>query len=129
MLVIDASVAAAACARPSGFELFGEDLVAPPLMWSEVRANLHLQAFKGTIGFERANLLHDRLVAAPIRCDSPPELGRMAWSLATEMGWGRTYDAEYVALAQILDCRLVTVDGRLRRGASRLGLVVTPDEL
>ncbi|MEX1140955.1 MAG: type II toxin-antitoxin system VapC family toxin [Thermoleophilaceae bacterium] len=129
MLVIDASAATAACARVDGFKDLGDDLVAPPLMWSEVRANLHLQAFKGTISYDRADVLHDRLDAASIRCENPADLGRNAWTLATDMGWGRTYDAEYVALAQILDCRLVTVDGRLRRGASRLRIVVTPDEL
>jgi predicted nucleic acid-binding protein len=34
-----------------------------------------------------------------------------------------------VALARLLNCRLVTVDARLRRGADRLGFVVTPAEL
>ncbi|HEX2161386.1 MAG TPA: type II toxin-antitoxin system VapC family toxin [Thermoleophilaceae bacterium] len=129
MLVIDASAATAACARAEGFEALGDDLVAPPLMWSEVRANLHLQAFKRSISYDRADVLHERLGAASIRCENPSDLGRNAWALATEMGWGRTYDAEYIALAQILGCRVVTVDGRLRRGAHRLGLVVTPDEL
>jgi predicted nucleic acid-binding protein len=32
-------------------------------------------------------------------------------------------------LAQLLGCRLVTLDGRLRRGASHLGFVVSPTEL
>jgi predicted nucleic acid-binding protein len=32
-------------------------------------------------------------------------------------------------LAQMLGCRLVTVDRRLRRGAERLGFIVTPAEL
>lgn len=53
----------------------------------------------------------------------------MTWAIADELGWGRTYDAEYVALARILHCRLVTLDARLRRGADRLGFVVTPTEL
>jgi predicted nucleic acid-binding protein len=41
----------------------------------------------------------------------------------------KTYDAEYVALAGLLRCRLVTIDGRLRRGAGRLGFVVLLNEL
>ena len=40
-----------------------------------------------------------------------------------------TYDAEYVALTRMLDCRLVTIDRKLRKGADRLGFVVTPAEL
>jgi hypothetical protein len=35
----------------------------------------------------------------------------------------------HVALAALLRCRLITVDGRLRRGANRLGFVVGPTEL
>jgi predicted DNA-binding protein (UPF0278 family) len=50
-------------------------------------------------------------------------------SIAVALGWAKTYDAEYLALAQLLDTRVVTLDMRLRRGADRLGLVVTPDEL
>ena len=46
-----------------------------------------------------------------------------------QLGWAKTYDAEYVALASLLGCRLVTVDGRLRRGADRLGFVLGPTEL
>jgi predicted nucleic acid-binding protein len=45
------------------------------------------------------------------------------------MGWAKTYDANYVALARLRDCRLVTLDARLRRGTGRLGLVVGPTEL
>lgn len=48
-----------------------------------------------------------------------------------EFGWtqDKTYDAEYLAVADLLGCRLVTLDVRLRRGAERLGFVVTPAEL
>ena len=34
-----------------------------------------------------------------------------------------------VALAKILSCRLITIDGRLWRGTKRLGFVITPEEL
>lgn len=129
MLVIDASVATAACVAHDGFVTLGEDLVAPPLMWSEVRSGFHLKMVKAELTVARAEAMHGRLIAAPIQPTSPDELGPRAWALATEFGWGRTYDAEYIALAQILGCRVVTIDMRLRRGAHRLGIVVTPSEL
>lgn len=129
MLVIDANVAIAACAKSNGFQELPGDLVGPPLLWSEARSTLHLQATKGEIAVERAEHLHERLIAAPIKRLDPPELGVESWQVADELGWGRTYDAEYVALAKILGCRLVTLDNRLRRGAHRLGFVTTPAEL
>jgi predicted nucleic acid-binding protein len=42
MLVIDANVAVAACAKEDGFTELGDELSAPPLMWSEARANVAL---------------------------------------------------------------------------------------
>jgi len=60
---------------------------------------------------------------------SSSELRREAWSVAYELGWARTYDAEYVALARLSGCRVVTLDARLRRGAARLGAVVSLEEL
>jgi predicted nucleic acid-binding protein len=91
--------------------------------------DLHLQAAKGEVDAKRAELLHDRLNTAPVKRLDPPNLGEATWRIANELGWGRTYDAEYVALAKILGCRLVTLDARLRRGADRLGFVVIPEEL
>jgi predicted nucleic acid-binding protein len=129
LLVVDANVAVAACARQNGFADLGNELAGPALLWSETRSTLHLQVVKGMIDGERAQRLHERLLAAPVARLDPPELGREAWRLAEEFGWGRTYDAEYVALAKLLGCRLVTLDTRLRRGTDRLGFVVTPAEL
>jgi hypothetical protein len=64
----------------------------------------------------------DRARRAQVACDR--FVGR-----GDELGWAKTYDANYVALARILDCRLVTLDARLRRGTARLGFVIGPTEL
>jgi predicted nucleic acid-binding protein len=130
VLVIDANVAAAACGgEGDGFKALGDEMASVPLMWSEARSSLHLKLHKGEIGREDAEIIHSRLESCPVERMDPPNLGAETWRIAVEMGWGRTYDAEYVALATLLGCRLVTLDTRLRRGADRLGMVITPSEL
>jgi predicted nucleic acid-binding protein len=129
-LVVDATVTIASVGSADGFKTLGdEDLVAPALMWSEARSTLHLGLLNGKVSTEHAEAQLEHLESCPVRRINDPELGRTAWKIAEQFGWGRTYDAEYVALAQILGCRLVTLDGALRRGADRLGFVVSPAEL
>jgi len=130
MLVVDASVALPACASRDGFDVFGaEELVAPPLLWSESRSALHEALFRREISAVQALRTLDALDRAPIRPRTQRRLSRRAWDLANEMGWAKTYDAEYLVLAQLLDCRFVTLDARLHRAAARLGFVVSPTEL
>jgi predicted nucleic acid-binding protein len=130
VLVVDASVAVVACLASDGFEpLAAEPLAAPPLLWPEGRSALHVMAHRGEVSGDSARAAAQRLTKAPIALRAPARLGGEAWRIADELGWARTYDAEYLALARILDCRVVTLDARLRRGADRLGLVVAPSEL
>lgn len=130
MLVVDASVALHACGVEGGFEVLGDpDLHAPPLMWSEARSALHELLWRGEISPDDVDATRARLERCPVTSRSPATLGDEAWRLAGELGWAKTYDAEYVALGLILGCKVVTLDGRLRRGADRLGIVVAPHEL
>ena len=130
MLVVDASVALPACASRDGFDVFGaEELIAPPLLWSESRSALHEALVRREISPVQALRTLEALDRAPIRARALRRLSRRAWDLANEMGWAKTYDAEYVALAQLLACRFVTLDARLHRAAARLGFVVSPVEL
>ncbi len=125
MLVLDASVVVPACTQPEGFEPYeGESLTAPPLMWSEARSVLHRAVFHGVIGPDTGRRAHSRLERAPITARAPDGLGETAWAIADELGWAKTYDAEYLALARLLDCPLVTLDGRMRRAAGRLGIAL-----
>ena len=66
------------------------------------------------------------MAAAPIERREPAGLLERAWSIADALGWAKTYDAEYVALAQILDCPLLTRDGRLYRSASGIATIIGP---
>ena len=130
MVVLDANVALEVCGAADGFARFGgEPLIAPPSMWPEARSGLHEAMWRGEIDRARAEGVLERLEDSPIRLRTHRRLGREAWRIATELGWAKTYDAEYLALAQLLGSVVVTLDLRLRRGADRLGLVITPKEL
>lgn len=132
MLVVDASLLVEWCAAPGEDELktlIADELCAPPLMWTEARSALHERVWRGELGVEEAGNARARLENAGVELKTHPGLGDEAWRIADALGWAKTYDAEYVALASLLGCRLVTVDARLRRGADRLGYVVGPTEL
>jgi len=134
LLVVDASLAVELSLDRVGDrarDSLGEDLVAPPLLWSEATSVLNELAHRGEISRELAGRAFNRFLDGEVRITErrPDGLHRAAWHLAEEFGWAKTYDAEYIALAQSLDCRLVTLDMRLRRGANRLRMVITPDEL
>ena len=130
MLVIDASMAVDCATHDNGFAWFdGHELVGPALLWSEVRSTLHEARWRGHLSSELTDLARRRFAAAPISLRSLPSADRESWAIADELGLAKTYDGEYLALARLLGCRVVTVDARLRRGADRLGLVIGPTEL
>jgi predicted nucleic acid-binding protein len=130
VLVIDASVTIAACHTPLGFARFrGHKMVAPQLMILEASSVLHEMSWREEISKRRAKQLLTRLLKADIEIRTPSGLTEAAWNVADELGWAKTYDAQYVALARMLDCKLVSIDERLLRGIARLGLAVRPREL
>jgi predicted nucleic acid-binding protein len=129
VLVVDASVALEACATDEGFKPLPQDLCAPPLMWSEATSALHELMWRGAIERDDAIATFQRLRSSKIKRRDPAALRSTGWEIADELGWAKTYDAEYLALARLLKTRVVTLDARLRRGAARLGLVVGAHEL
>ncbi len=130
MLVVDASVAVAACHTPVGFaRLGGHDLFAPQLMFVEASSVLHEMAWRKEISQQRAKTMLDRLLKAPVEIQTPDDSIQAAWRVANDLGWAKTYDAQYVALEQMLACKLVTIDERLLRGVARLDIAVRPRDL
>jgi predicted nucleic acid-binding protein len=130
VLVLDANIVVVACGADDGFAPFtGEELVAPRLLWSEARSALHEGMWRGEVSRSQTMLALERMESMPVTPRNPRRLAGEAWRIADELGWAKTYDAEYVALARLMDCRLVTLDRRLHRGAARLGIVVRPEEM
>lgn len=130
MLVVDAAVVVTACLAETGLEpLAKERLVAPYLMWSEAVSVLHELKWRKEISLQLATTALERLSVADISPRRPKGLTDEAWRIADQLGWAKTYDAEYLALAMLLKCRLLTTDAKLKASSSRVVDVVGPADL
>lgn len=128
--MIDSSAALRAAASTSAAtSLAGWNLVAPPLFWSEVTSAVHEALWRREIDRVRADATRSGVAALAVRRLAPASLHDEAWRIADELGWAKTYDAEFLALARLRGCLVLTTDARLRRGGARTGLVIAPDEL
>jgi predicted nucleic acid-binding protein len=99
------------------------------VLWSEALSVVHELRWRREISEELTSKALARVLTSPVKRRAPHQLSREAWRIADELGWARTYDAEYVALARSMRCRLLTLDDRLRRGAGRLVETIGPDQL
>lgn len=128
-LVVDASVVIAVSVDAAGIgPLQAHELIAPPIMQSEALSGLHEMRYRGEISDSLALKALGRLSHLPVAVIQDIDLWSRAWQVSELLGWAKTYDAEYVALAQLTECPLLTIDARLARGAARLVRIVTPEE-
>ena len=100
--------------------LAGHDLVAPPILASEVTSSISEMAFRREIPPDPARQAVALLATLGIHYMRPVDLYERSWDLARQLGWAKSYDAEYVALAMSISSPLVTLDARMRRGAGHM---------
>jgi predicted nucleic acid-binding protein len=115
-VVVDASALVAALAD-GGTDgawatevLEGAALTAPHLMPIEAANILRRAALAGAISATTAALAHGDLLDLRVQLWSYSPLAERCWELRENL---TTYDATYVALAELLDVPLVTLDRRL----------------
>jgi predicted nucleic acid-binding protein len=112
VIVVDASVAVTALlhAGPARQRLAHEALHAPHLLDSEVTDTLRRLVMRGVVAVDDA----ERALAAwsRIAVSRYPTVGmiRRVWELRSNVS---AYDGAYVALAELLECAVVTADRRL----------------
>lgn len=121
--VVDANVAFELVNAPeAAARLEGEESVAPPLLWPEVRSALHAARWRGLLTEEDASQALRSLQSRIFSERRHPRLGEEAWAIADSLGWSKTYDAEYLALARLLQTPIATFDQRVAGAAERLGI-------
>jgi predicted nucleic acid-binding protein len=98
-------------------------LLAPTLLRSQTLSALHEAVHRGELEPRAAVEQLARIRKLPIRLLGDAVLRRRAWDLAEQLGWGGTYDAEYVALTQLQADAFITLDAKLARSLE--GIVTT----
>ncbi|WP_018772723.1 type II toxin-antitoxin system VapC family toxin [Arthrobacter sp. 131MFCol6.1] len=104
-------------------------LVAPTLLRSQVLALLYQSVRRGDVTQADAGRQLDYVRGLRIRLLGDRVLQRHAWSLAEQLGWDDTFDAEYVALARLQADALVTLDAGLARAVEGLVTLAAPQAL
>lgn len=87
-------------------------IAAPDLLRVEVVSVLRRQVATSLITATQASAAVDDLLDLPLSVFPTAPLLRRAWQLRDNL---TAYDACYVALAEALDCTLLTADARLGR--------------
>lgn len=127
MLVVDPTVVLPVLAAQAPWASVGsDDLVAPPLLWSECRSLLHDLARRGVLPAADARRLRRALDRAPITELGHPQLGEESWRMADLMNHPRCEAAEYVALARLTGAPLATLDRDLAARAADVCRVAVP---
>lgn len=105
------------------------ELYAPTLWRSQVLSALYDAVRRGDITEAVARERLAYVNGLRIRLLGDAVLRRRAWELARELDLETTYEAEYVALAQLQKCTLVSADQRLVERIRDLVPIATLDAL
>jgi predicted nucleic acid-binding protein len=89
------------------------DLIAPPLFNPEVTSTIRLNVFFKKMTPEEGEKAFAGFNDLNVKTINHPGLCRKAWDLAKLYNLPRTYDMQYLALAELEDCELWTADIRL----------------
>ncbi|MDE0606025.1 MAG: type II toxin-antitoxin system VapC family toxin [Acidimicrobiaceae bacterium] len=111
-MVVDASAAVSALLHDGNarLQLVGNQLAAPHLIDAEVLQTLHKLLHRGVLTPRDAELSIQRWTRLGVDRYPTTGLSNRIWSLRDNIS---AYDASYVALAEALNCSLLTADSRL----------------
>ncbi|MGH9121651.1 MAG: type II toxin-antitoxin system VapC family toxin [Acidimicrobiales bacterium] len=126
MIVVDASAALSALLNdgPARRALAEDHLNAPHLIDSEVASGLRRRVAARQLGADTGWIALDSFRRLGMMRYPVFSLLDRIWELLDDL---TAYDASYVALAELLDCNLLTADARLGRApGSRCPITVVP---
>lgn len=103
--------------------LSGAQLAAPSLLAFECSNIIRRHELAGLVSADQAVQAHADLLALPVEQWPYELLGLKVWELRTNLS---SYDASYVAVAELTQAPLVTLDRRIGRAPKLRCEVMTP---
>ena len=97
-------------------------LLAPPLFNPEATSVIRQKVFDRRLTTQQGEWAFAASLRWSIRITRPPNLQHEAWSFAKTVNQRRAYDAQYLALANILGIEFWTGDQRLYNASQQAGL-------
>ena len=91
----------------------GIELISPPLFHAEVTSVLRQQVYYKRLLLEEGEEAFSLYLDMDVRTVDHPRLQEVAWELAKRFHRPRTYDMQYLAVAELEGCELWTADRRL----------------
>lgn len=104
-------------------------LFAPTLLRSEILSKLFGEVRRGGLSEKEAHRRLDYLRKLRIRLLGDRVLQHVAWSVAVELRWSDTFQAEYVALTKLQGDALVTMDAEFASVAGKIVTIGSIDDL
>ncbi len=104
-------------------------LLAPTLIRSQCLAEVYGAVRRGELDEREAGRQLDDLRRLRLRLLGDRVLQRVAWKIASELGWPDTFMAEYLALTRLQADAFVCLDPALARVASAVVPVASIDAL
>jgi len=102
----------------------GVEIIAPPLFHAEVTSVLRQQVYFKRLPPEEGEEAFSTYLEMGVKSVDAPGIQKRAWELAQKFNLPRTYDMQYLAVAELKDCELWTNDKRfvnsLRDKVSRI---------
>jgi predicted nucleic acid-binding protein len=92
-------------------------LLAPTLLRSQLLSSLYASARRGELTKRDADEHLDYMRGLRIRLLGDRVLQNVAWTIADQLGWSDTFEAEYLALTQLQADAFITLDKDLAQAA------------
>lgn len=101
----------------------GAELAAPSLLPFECSTIIRRHELAGLVSADQAAQAHADLLALPVEHWPYELLGLRVWELRMNLS---SYDASYVAVAELTQAPLITLDRRIGRAPNLRCVVTTP---